>query len=822
MFFDLQSLVVLAYDLVVIPYLLAWSIEMTGNWLILSWVTVSFWTMDICLSCLTGIVQEGKVIKDPVIIVKNYMASWMVPDLAIVLSDWFAMLMTVALDNSSNGGIKMLRVMKFGRLLRVMGMFKVFRFARVVEEFLDRSIGETYRMTMRIVSIVASIIWINHIMCCGWFAIGRSGPSDTGTRWVESDFLEQNEWYQYWTTFHWSITQITLGATEVISSNTVERMYTVCCLVFGLLFGSTLVSSLSATMVEFQMLRNGRQQKLRLLRQFLSDHTVDLDISYLVQKQVKERLGPTDKLHESDVDGLNLLSAQLLSMLRREIYAPHLVTHPLFNLWSGLDPNLFNKLCFTMHFRYLRQEDDLFVPGPAEAIAYYLSSGSLSYTQEPASSRVTEVFTADVKVGAWLAEAALWCYWIHVGTAEASATSELLMINEDALNSAVNVRHTIRKVVQQYGEVFCKRLKKSAPPDGSFPSDLEGPSYEDIVTAMEKELQIEIGTDAMKRFARKLWDSPASQKLKEEVLKGKSTVMISASGEIHRVVLVVAVRVENSFGQILTQVGVYDKEKQAIVKEVQLPGQKQERSQDAVESAVQCLKQKTGTLADHVEIVSTAREVEYKQSKEYGVRTKYIRTVCRAVVKKSFDLGQWQQDNNLSAFRTVTFANSVSPIASPSLRSVGAGGNDFIRAVQHPIRLPGDADATNTSFAGEDMSWDVYVHMGSSKVFFYSWINEDELPMWLQNGEAMVKRRLDGFNYEEYAASVANKKTEAAQLPPVNSEGFLETVVSVTPSMGRDGSVLVSPRNESEPSPKPADKVYKNVFDLDNVWEVRV
>eukprot|EP00971_Amphidinium_carterae_P060095 1189283-Amphidinium_carterae.1 len=34
-------------------------------------------------------------------------------------------------------------------------------------------------------------------------------------------------------------------------------MYTVAVLVFGLLFGSTLVSSLSATMVEFQMLRNG-------------------------------------------------------------------------------------------------------------------------------------------------------------------------------------------------------------------------------------------------------------------------------------------------------------------------------------------------------------------------------------------------------------------------------------------------------------------------------------------------------------------------------------------------------------------------------------
>eukprot|EP00971_Amphidinium_carterae_P188578 3743241-Amphidinium_carterae.1 len=41
-----------------------------------------------------------------------------------------------------------------------------------------------------------------------------------------------------------------------------------------------------------------------------------------------------------------------------------------------------------------------------------------------------------------------------------------------------------------------------------------------------------------------------------------------------------------------------------------------------------------GDLADYVEVKSTTRETEYKNSKEYGVRTKYIRTVCCASLKK--------------------------------------------------------------------------------------------------------------------------------------------------------------------------------------------
>eukprot|EP00971_Amphidinium_carterae_P268716 5330652-Amphidinium_carterae.1 len=76
----------------------------------------------------------------------------------------------------------------------------------------------------------------------------------------------------------------------------------------------------------------GRKQKLRMLRQFLCDYSVDLDISYLVQKQVKERLGPSDRLTEEDVPVLAVLSVQLLAELRMEIYREHLVKHPLFSM----------------------------------------------------------------------------------------------------------------------------------------------------------------------------------------------------------------------------------------------------------------------------------------------------------------------------------------------------------------------------------------------------------------------------------------------------------------------------------------------------------
>merc|ERR1719203_1334715 len=101
-------------------------------------------------------------------------------------------------------------------------------------------------------------LWMNHILACVWFAIGRYAPSDTGARWVEQAFgddiyLHAGRTFQYSSAIHWSIAQTTLGAMEVVSVNTVERTFNVACLLVGLFFGSSLISSLSAGMIEFRL-----------------------------------------------------------------------------------------------------------------------------------------------------------------------------------------------------------------------------------------------------------------------------------------------------------------------------------------------------------------------------------------------------------------------------------------------------------------------------------------------------------------------------------------------------------------------------------------
>mmetsp|Transcript_51463 Transcript_51463/g.122383 ORF Transcript_51463/g.122383 Transcript_51463/m.122383 type:complete len:1164 (+) Transcript_51463:71-3562(+) len=730
MLFDALSLLVLLWDLTVIPYLLAWDIK-SGHgtiWQVVSWCTVSFWSIDIAVNCSTAIVEEGKLVKDPVIIFKRYFQSWFIPDFLIVLCDWSAMLITLVLDNASSGSLKMLRFAKLGRLLRIMGMLKVFKAARVVEEFLNRSVGETYRMSMKIISVIFCIIWMNHIICCGWFVVGRTATSDTGLHWLESSSLveiaEQGLLFQYLTTFHWSLSQVTLGMTEVSAINSIEKMYTVSCLIFGLLFGSTLVSSLSATMVEFQMLRNGRQQKLRMLRQFLSDNSVDLDISYLVQKQVKERLNLSNRLTEQDVPVLNVLSSQLIAELRMEIYRAHLISHLLFNTWLGMDRQAFMALCSELSFTFLRPDDQLFNPGPADECCFFLISGPTLYRQTPDTSYVDEVEETPVKLKGWIAEAAMWSYWRHVGTVEARGSVQLLLLTVDALNEALQTRSPIRRVVQQYAEIFHRRIIEAKPPDGIYPTDIHIPlvNFEDIVMLMDKESQAAVGHVAIRHLKNTFaFGDMGHHALKSEVEKGKCNVILCQNGEVLRVVSVVAVRVENGLGQVLAQIGVYDdeKEEKSIKTECQLPGLKQNRAEEAKDAAYRCLQEKVPQLVHGVTVYGCNRITEMKPSKEFGVRTKYVKTVCHAVVDhESVDLQEWQAMNNLERYQ----------LSQP--------------------RIDG-----GSVFSSEAGAWDIYPMLGNKKVFFYSWITEEELALFATpGGEAMIRQRLESleFNYEEF------------------------------------------------------------------------
>ena len=258
--------------------------------------------------------------------------------------------------------------------------------------------------------------------------------------------------YVHTTTFHWSMAQITLGANEVVATNSSERITNIIMLLIGLVFSSTLVSSLSATLIGYQMQSSFAREQMRLLRLFLRERSVQPTLAFRAKQQAEHRIGYTAALLEEGVTALRLLSPSLLSELRDDMYAPVLKTHPLFRLWSNFSPSTMRDFTNTIKdFTFHSPPDDIFVAGRTCENAFYLVTSTLTYVQYPESSIASVKTERSVGPNTWPCEASLWLEWMHVGSAEATSQCQLLGVPGDTVMGVASKHRFISQVTLQYG-----------------------------------------------------------------------------------------------------------------------------------------------------------------------------------------------------------------------------------------------------------------------------------------------------------------------------------------------------------------------------------
>jgi len=642
MTYSLSSLVILFFDLTVLPFVLAWEVDFDGALYVFSWMTPVFWSFDIWVNFMTGIYRDGDVVMDPWEIARAYGKTWFVPDAVVVVCDWVSLILGEVLESADTSrSLKMLRFCKMGRLLRIVGVMRMLRVVRILEEFAALYLTEGYRLMFRMVNLTVSILWTAHLLACFWFAVGRAAPSDTGNRWTTQTnvrmgdamvgFFEAPVMYQYMVSFHWAAGQIALGSIDVTPTNSVERMVFVLTMMIGFLFGSTLVSMLSAAMMDYQMMKKDITMKLRLLRQYLRENEVPALVSVLVQKQVEQRLQERERLNEHDVNALGLLSVTLRSQLRFEIQQPHLTGHPLFRLWISMDIKLMHRTCMkAVNFLNMRPRDDLFSPGGVATCAYALVTGELHYTQSPDSSPVEAQAETIVEPKSWMCEAALWVDWTHVGKAESTSECSLLSIEAMALSECLQQDFIIREVAMEYCRQFHKRVRSACPPHADYPTDLHVPftDFPDLVASMEKQVQVAIGREALGQLALKKGQGMAQQ-LQEEVDASKSILVVTAKRDIIRVVSLVALRAVQADGRVFMQVGKW--EGGTVKSTWQLPGTKQEADELIGETLERMFATKLTLLDGKLDITGAAdRITEEKESKEFRVQTRYSRFIYHA------------------------------------------------------------------------------------------------------------------------------------------------------------------------------------------------
>jgi len=699
--YNIINLVFLLYDLTMIPYMLAFDVALDGVLYTLTMMSCIFWTVDIGMTFCTGVYDGQHVDMRPWEVAKRFARTMLVPDLMMASCNWLSLAVAnMSDDRSGSSSFRIVRFAQAGKLLRVTGMLRAMRMFRIFEELLDHLLPDIYQVLLKCTYVVLGVAWINHLIGCLWYAIGRSGHSDTGLRWTEMtvqsqadgvvlDFMETGRVFQYITAFHWSVAQFTLGAADANPVNSLERFFNTACLLMGLICGSTLISSLSASMVDYQMSQKSRNDELRKLRHFLRENKVSQSLALLVMQQATQRLRKQDLLPMRDVHALQRISNSLLTDLRCELFTPHLHKHPLFRLWITYDKNVMQGICkAAIECHTLLEKDDLFCAGSSTDRTYCLMSGSLEYVKAPETAPVTCITSCKVATGSWISEASLWSHWNHVGTAWAVSACQILDICVDGILVAMRGAPDLKEVNTEYCVQFHKCIAAAKPPL-PWPDDLYVPNteYESMVLAMTLETQEAISNWALDEAvtssggwlewkSRRSKSGDVTNKLKQEIHGGQSCVMLNDAGHAERLAMLVVLDVQSKDGMMLVNLGSID-ECGDITCSCKPPAFKKDQ-RVTVAQTLQQLLESLGLERYCAEVQREETIVETGLSKRFGIQTKYHRmmhsltlaepllqipsfTVAVPIASRRVSVGSGRSRKTLMRGRSTIFGHTLEP-----------------------------------------------------------------------------------------------------------------------------------------------------------------
>lgn len=652
--FAVMSMLVLLHDFCVIPFAVAWQLPFEGYLQACSFFSASFWTLDIILSFFRGFYSDEQLILQWRQVSWQYLKTYFLSDSAVTICDWLSLILVYVSDTQGAGrGLEFLRYSKLARFLRMAGAFRMLRVLRKLQDVFDRHTSDSWQWVVSIASLLGAAVLFTHLIACAWMAIGRFASSDTDARWTdftirradgEDERIADAELlYQYGVSYHWAISVLTQGNIEIPCTNAFERLFNSACLMAGFLLGSMFISNLSAKMVEYQTLHRDRLQQLRRLRRYLDDNHVVPGLSVMALRQATQRVKAHKPLTPKDLPVLDALSSTLRKEIRSSICKPQLLQHKLFRVCGNINGAWLDGFCReAVEINFVTDSDELFSPGTTANAAYMLISGHMQYCQSPESSPVPEPRVKEVKAGAWLSESALWSQWIHVGTVEAAEHCRLVTLRVSTTIDFLQRHHTICTISKAYCIEFHRRIVAAKPPLADWPDDLGVPatSFEDMLMSMPLVVGMIIGFQAVDHILSSATREGVffglstshiaklegeGQKLKDEIQEGKCALYVDEADKAVRITTLLLLRIPNEEGNFFWQLGKLDDTQ--LSAKAGMPAAKCYRGESAPEAVDRLLGAQFAPLAGCC-VEGSGRDVVEAVSREYGVHTKYLRTIC--------------------------------------------------------------------------------------------------------------------------------------------------------------------------------------------------
>eukprot|EP00971_Amphidinium_carterae_P273680 5431679-Amphidinium_carterae.1 len=415
-------------------------------------VVCCYWTLDIGALFVTAFYNSKLQLQRSLgTIATSYLKSWFVCDAILVVAEWVVLALS-----ASNCLSHLLLVVVGLRLVRQSARFRS-AFEKLHMLLLKHGIDGNW--LSKICTFLLFFSLFNHIMSCVWYKLGTAQESDTNLTWLSplTTSEQENHHYMYFTSMHWSLTQLLPGSMEVVPTNTVERLFNIIVLMGGWVFVLTCNAILTSLMTQKRLQIEQLNLKQRNLWKYLHQEKVEQALSMSIQRYLQARAREKVVLKVQDVEALTMLSGSLRLELAFSVHASTLRSHSYFSIMEVLDREAFMSVCCNgLNMMHYRAEDIIFEEASSADSMGFLTGGVLCYAPgftaaEFNHRHLQSVLDRNVIVkSGTFAEAALWCQWIHLGTMTTRTHAAVMMAAAPTLAKILKRHPDAQHVTQEF------------------------------------------------------------------------------------------------------------------------------------------------------------------------------------------------------------------------------------------------------------------------------------------------------------------------------------------------------------------------------------
>lgn len=444
---------------------------------VMAWLSMSFWTIDIAISFVTGVFVEGELYMKFRVIAKSYVTTWLLFDLCLTAPLWIRTLsesrplQRTSEDHGTSAG--------FMSGMRLVRLFRVLKVKPVLDMVVDAFDSIALVAVSRICTLICLVLGWMHLNGCMWFALGKLNGEDG---WVMRNGVDERDpWYQYFASVQWAAAQLQ-GSTDVTIGYVVsERAYALFAILMSVVTLSIFISGFTNVLLMVQTALTTKMVRKRWLRDFFQRHKVPYNLSVRVRKHFEQVMqGDAKETEERDNEMLGILPTKLRREVLQETRSVHLVLNPVFDAMKFDHPRCFEKICCdAICPMWFMPDEHAFCHGELCTHVYVVLAGQLSYLRyseiirvlmdsavaqkgfgqnEAPLSRFIESRLTSVAAGNWLCEAVLWMHWVHRGDVRSNNNTTLFALQVDNFELIVQNYPNVKLFGKKHAQRFIQAM----------------------------------------------------------------------------------------------------------------------------------------------------------------------------------------------------------------------------------------------------------------------------------------------------------------------------------------------------------------------------